>query len=306
VRALVLGPLGENAGREQLVAAAPQAVEVDAAASGRRVAIAWIVDFGEQIETLSAFSLDAGRSFARPQDLGGTIHLPRGQRGRLSMGTSGDSLMLYHRLPPGPCTASHGTCALFTRHAIGSDTSPAQRGRATDEVAAPCEPLISGAIERNDTWYHLVCDREAGARTTMFAFRAEVSYAAAVPLIGCSPLGIAPLDSGVAVVASCTDGVQAWQFDEMARELAHFAPLERSVECSDARPVVRIGHGSSQRTLHLGEATDRIDPLLPEAIAPIGARAIWTGESLLVASVIGREVTLHRYQCVRDRFDRTD
>ena len=37
-----------------------------------------------------------------------------------------------------------------------------------------------------------------------------------------------------------------------------------------------------------------------------GSRAVWTGEAVLIATPLGREVALRRYECGRGGFHRTD
>jgi hypothetical protein len=47
--------------------------------------------------------------------------------------------------------------------------------------------------------------------------------------------------------------------------------------------------------LTLDAPQSRLEALLPEAIAPVGARAVWTGEALLVAVPDGSDLLLRRF-----------
>ncbi len=320
VRALPLGPVGQVSGPERRLVTEGagaggahedrigQVVEVDAAAVGRRVGVAWVVDHVRTPEVESSYSLDGGATFTRPVGLGPTARLERGHGGRLSLAASADgALVLYHRIPAGPCVATEGTCARFTRSGIGTDETAATRGTEPLEVEHPCEPLVSGATFRDGTWYYAICHESPSPRVTTYVIRPEVAYAAAVESPpGCRPSAVAPLDRGVAILTECGEHTGALVLDSMGRELARLAELERSVRCVDGRPLLRLTEASPRFELHLGGAADHVEGLLPDSVAPRGSRAVWTGEALLVALPLAREVALRRYECVRGRFDRTD
>lgn len=201
--------------------------------------------------------------------------------------------------------SSAGTCARIARTAIGEGTALER----TDplEVQHPCDPLVSGALWHDGTSYHAVCHADPEPSTLVYAIRPALQYAVPVDMpAGCTPLGIAPLDVGVAVVTRCGDRLVATHLDAMGRELARFSPVERSVACEEGRPALTIGSGGGGPRLHLEGAREELEALLPESIAPSGARAIWTGEALLVAGVQRGELSLRRYQCAGETFARTD
>ena len=301
VRAIPLGPLGEPAGAEVVLSDEARAItEIDASASGRRVAVAWIRGDGGDAEVEATYSLDGGRSFAAPDRLGPTV---RGSTGRLDLAAHEDgSLVLYHRLPEGPCVASDGTCARFTRTGIGGDPSGGMRGTEPLEVQNPCEPLVSGALWHDGTWYHAVCHADPEPSTLVYAIRPAISYAAPIDLSsGCRPLGIAPLDTGVAVMTRCAGRTTATQLDAMGRPLARFDPAEPSVACAAGRPSITL---SERARLRLDGAREDLEALLPGAIAPAGARAVWTGEALIVAAHADGLVTLRRSRCLGQRLAR--
>ncbi|MCA9606124.1 MAG: hypothetical protein KC619_11045 [Myxococcales bacterium] len=281
-----------------------QAVELDAFAVGRRIGVAWVVDYGHHLDVQGTWSSDGGERFATVEDLGTTIRLDAGARGRVVVAGSPDRLVAFHRLEEGDCVATEGRCAMFARHGLDG----ASAGPGTNEVRHPCEPLVASALHRDGTWYHTVCHVEDGApSTTVESVRPAISFAGPTSFEGCVPEAIAPLDEGVLVVTRCGGERVGHQLDETGRVGATFRPLERVAACEDGRPVLRVRQGRREAKLQLGPAIGRIEGLLPEDIALPGARAIWTGEAILVAVPQSRSLSVRRYGCRPDgRFDRTD
>jgi hypothetical protein len=180
------------------------------------------------------------------------------------------------------------------------------RGTEPLEVLHPCDPLVSGALWHDGTGYHAVCHADPEPSTLVYAIRPAISYAAPIDLPpGCTPLGIAPLDTGVAALTRCAGRTTATHLDPMGRPLARFDPVERSVTCERGRPTITLG--SERARLRLDGARGDLEALLPDAVAPAGARAAWTGEALLVAAHAEGAVSLRRYGCVEGgRFDRVE
>jgi hypothetical protein len=294
-----LGPRG-TPGARTTVAAGARAVELEAASLGRRIAVAWI---SETLRTSSAFSSDGGRSFTAPEELGESVAQPAGTRGRLALASNGEGRMtLFHRLIEAPCVgAETGPCARIRRHGVGGAIPATERGMEVLEVRHPCEPLVSGTRWHAGTWYYAICDRD---HTTLYSIRDELQWASPFE-VPCVPVGIAPLDHGVAATMRCGDGsTTAHVLDAMGGETARLPSPARSVTCAGGVATVHLG---DRHTLRLAGALDHVETLLAEEIAPRGARAIWTGEALLVAHVHGTELRVRRYECAAgDVLARTD
>lgn len=319
VRLLELGPLGEAASAERPISRQgaagggaaeehpSQAVEVAAASSGQRVGVAWIIDHGTRLVAQNAFSPDGGARFGPISDLGETVRVPTDAGGRLAFGADDTgSLVLYHRVPEEPCVASDGRCARIDTVRVSAETAPLPGGLGRLEVRRPCEPLVGQVLFREGTWYQALCHVDGAPRSTINVRRPEISYAAPVAMPeGCRPESLAPLDDGVAVVSRCGSQARIDRLDEMGRVTARWDAPRRTVRCEEGRPALHL-EGDADAKLRLGRATDHLEGLLPEDVAPPGSRAIWTGEAVLVATPLGRDVSLRRYQCVRGRFDRTD
>lgn len=316
-----LGPLGEALESDRRIARrgaaaggtaeqhVSQAVELDAFAVGSRIGVAWVMDFGHHLSVQSAYSVDGGTRFAAVEELGETVRLDPGTRGRLAMsGTTEGRLLLQHRVTQGDCVSSAGRCARIQRTSVGGD-GPGPRGGIGLEVRTPCDPLISSALFRDGSLYYSLCheEEEVGPSATIYTIRSALSWAGTTALEGCRPVATAPIDRGVVVVSRCGEDLVATRLDEMGREVDTYRPVERVAECQDGRPVLRVREGNREAKLRLGAAVDHIEGLLPEDIAPDGSRAIWTGEAILVGVPRGHELTLRRYQCLPDgRLDRTD
>lgn len=315
VRVVTLSPTGGALGAERPVAQrgaaaggaaeqhVSQAVELDAFSVGRRVALAWVLDYGHHLAVQATWSAD-GQRFATVETLGRTVRRDEGTRGRVAVSGDEDRLLVHHRTEEADCVASEGRCAMFARHGLDGAT-----GRpGPSEVREPCEPLVGGALFRAGTWYDAVCHLEGGApSTTIESVRPALSYAGPTTFAGCVPVALAPLDDGVLALGRCGDTLAGHALDEMGRTRASFSPIERVAACEDGRPVLRAREGRREAKLTLGAAIGRIEGLLPEDLAPAGARAVWTGEAILVAAPVRRSLILRRYQCRPDgRLDRTD
>ncbi|MCB9597492.1 MAG: hypothetical protein H6719_32525 [Sandaracinaceae bacterium] len=317
VRTVGLSPTGAALGADRAVAAhgaaaggtaeqhVSQAVELDAYAVGRRIGLAWVVDYGHHLEAQATWSTDDGEHFGPVEDIGDTVRLEDRARGRVTVSGNDDGrLVVHHRVLDAPCVATEGSCAMFSRTGLG-----APDGRqGTDEVRWPCEPLVAASMFRAGTWYHTVCHVEGGGpSTTVESVRPEISFAGPTSFAGCTPEAIAPLDDGALVLTRCGDAWAGHHLDTMGHVRASLRPLERIVACEEGRPVLRARAGRREAKLQLGPAIARIEALLPEDIAAPGARAIWTGEAVLVATPQQRSLSVRRYECLPDgRFDRTD
>ena len=317
IRTISLSPTGASLGTDRSIApsgasatdTAGQAVELDAFATGRRVGIAWVMDRGHDLRAQAVWSADSGERFGAAEDIGETVRLEPGARGRVVVSGSPDgTLVVHHRIPDAACVASPGTCAMFDRYGLG-DSEEGARGTEPLEVQTPCEPFVAAALFHDGTWYQSLChvDPQAGPSTTVYAIRPSLSYAAPTALPGCQPGGISPLDHGVLVRASCGETDVAHHLDEMGRIRATFRPADYHASCTQGRPVLRIRQGNREVKLQLGAAQSRIESLLPRRLAAPGARAIWTGEAVLVATPQLRSLTVRRFECLKDgRLERTD
>lgn len=342
VRALALDPDGGPRGVEVQVSAPPDrepdgepatiVEELVLGVAGGRLGVAWVVS-GLQPEVQATFSSRELEGLARPRTIAPTTTLVRGERasrGRVALASRDDgTLGLIHRLVDAPCSGAQpggeqgALCAQIAR----SDVSTMRRDaepRLEAELPDACPSALSGAASSEGTWFHTLCSRrsvsgEAGPATTLYAIRPAVSYAAAVEVVpGSDESALVPLEDGVLVVGQREPqlgdqgggqgGIErdVSFVDTMGRETMAIRDAHVEISCDAGRPVVALRGEGGARELPLIASVSRIEGLLPEALAPRGARAVWTGSALLVAAPLGREVSLRRYQCRDGRLLRTD
>lgn len=328
VRVVALDSLGAARGHEVVVArhglAASasaeqdpgQVEEVALAAAGLRAAIVWIARSGSILRAQATIASAGVDGFSPVRDLGaappGAHDL--GARGRVSAwSTAEGGAHVTHRLVEAPCVASAGRCAPFASAILGA--APGERVGAVREVRAPCEPMLVGGLVRGSAAFHAICHRtEDGApTTTLYVINdgddGTAPGALAEPvdvLAGCQPLGVAPGNGGAVVVGRCAEGPRVVAVDPGAHVTRTVRAAVRSVACARGRPVIHVGGLPEPLSVPLAEPASRVEALLPEAIAPEGARAAWTGDALLVAVPQGRDVGVRRYQCELERMVRSD
>jgi hypothetical protein len=311
VRAIAMDGLGVGRGDEVIVAPAEadpsSADEVAATSASSRVAIAWIVRRGMSPRAQATVSSSGVDGFAPVADLGPSVALgiDGAGRGRVVAWAMPDGTpVVGHRLEPGPCRASGGTCARFRRSRLDGRSA---RGDDPMEVADPCEPLLVGAISHGQAWFHGICHGGDRPATTLYAIDPAGAPLASAPevLAGCTPLGIAPGVTGALGVARCGDGLAMQEIGPRGDVVVDLRNATSEAICENGRPVIAIrGEGGTLR-VPLAESMSRIEALLPEDVAPPGSRAVWTGEAVLVATIVSREVALRRYQCELQRLVRS-
>jgi hypothetical protein len=314
LRASFLSPLGEPRAHD-LVLSEDLPIEIDAVADGARSAVAWVAQPQTSDLELHAFAaLGAGAHFGPARDFGPAEPLASPHRGRLAVSNGADgAFYLSHRALSEPCTLVEGTCARVRRDRL--DTAAPVRGDDPLEVPEPCEPLLVGSVRVEGTWFSALCHRERGPsgelapRATVYAIRPAIALAAASQvLVGCMPRALSPTAGGAALIADCPEGRSvAWQ-DELGRPLGEIRGAHFEVACA-GRPVLRMTGEAGALEVPLTAALGRIEGLLPAALAPDHARAVWSGSAILVAtprqSGERRELVLDRYACEGGRLERT-
>jgi hypothetical protein len=305
LRALPLDARGASRGAELPVVARDASgpplpiAEVVAASSGGKLGIAWIAhETPTQTTILATHGGADAQAFAPATSFGPSVVLPRGGRGRLALAAGEDGVLtLSHRRDEGPCEAQSGTCARYRHRRLGRPEA-ASRGTDGNEVKVPCEPLLPGSVWSAGVWFQGVCSALDGARGHVFAIREQPSYAAVYDgPAGCTPVGVVALPDGAAAVARCAAGLQIARLGSDGRATQTATRATLSAPCEGGRAQLRATGDGVTIALPLQGPQSGVEALLPATLARPGARAAWTGEALLVAEPVGRDVFLRRYAC---------
>ena len=207
---------------------------------------------------------------------------------------------LFHRREDGPCEEGGSSlCARFGVHHAGS--TPERQGGGL-AIPTPCHAPIVGFASTGGLWYQAVCALEGGApRSTVFGLQFDPQYAHAEHVLaGCAPRAMAQINDGVLLASDCEGGTGAYIEDAGRTVIA--LPGAPQLECTDEG--VEWRWGSMSQPLRAPRA--QIEGMLPTVILSRHARAVWTGESLLIAEALGDELSLRRFECDDGRFRRTD
>ncbi len=284
---------------------ASDALEISAAGGGGRLAVAWVERADRRLLTRAAFGGGEG-PFSPPVELGPSAGENPLLRGRIGVAGAPDgTLAVLYRSEAVPCTAGDldKSCASFRFERIGAGEGVEVRRTDGLVVPTPCATPIVRYAHVAGAWYYGLC-AEDGAHTpitTVYALQFEPEYAHAEPVLaGCDALRMGPSTDGV-VLACESEPTRAIELREAGRGRRELARGPAAPVCRDGRPVLAL----DELELALSEARSGLEAWLPAEVAPARARAVWTGESLLVAAPTGGEVLLWRYACEEGRFSRS-
>lgn len=163
------------------------------------------------------------------------------------------------------------------------------------EVPSPCSRSIAGALHVAGRRYYGICARsERGVRTTVFTIQYEPRYAQADEVLAeCTPIGMTAIGPDVLVTGRCGDGRRTARFRGTS-VLGELSLDDVQASCTNGKLRLSAAGGFEAT---LPGPTDALEPLLPARLARADARAVWTGELLLVATRSGERVRLSRYRC---------
>lgn len=301
--------------RDVLAAGAPQGggsrpvprtrvQELAVSAGGGRLGVAWVLrDVRGELRVRATHGDDAAMAFGPAAKLGKSEADPYDGRGRVAVAVSEAGLVdVLYRSGAGPCRAGQqdAQCARFAHW------QPKGDGRGLPlMVPGPCAPGVVGSLFREARWYFGVCSEGA---TTVYAIQFEPEYAHAEKVLaGCTPVALVPGPEGVLALGRCDGGLRAVELREGGKQRTDVGPVERRATCEEGKPVLTmVGEGQRARELRLTGPLGALEAWLPEALAPPGARAVWTGRALLVATPIASEVALRRFECDATELRRTD
>ncbi len=277
--------------------------EVAAASLGADLDVVWVEKSAQGAHARGLLRPLQARGGAPLQDLNPVQEPIAAPRGNVALGSSDGHFLVLSRREKTACADSNQSdCIgfdLFRQEANGS----ARTGTPL-AVPLPCEQNSVSFAVSGSRWYYGVCSRSTGKPlTTLFSIQSEPAYARADRILeGCLPLGATALGGDLVVIGDCGGQRQGLRVrgGNAALEEARVDRLE--VVCELGKPLIRqLGAGGL--SLPLNERRDRLEAFLPPALSPPHARAVWTGEALLVASPARTvdsthaQVTLQSYRC---------
>jgi hypothetical protein len=272
--------------------------DLSAAFVGEELAFGWIEQSASEARAVAAVT--AGAAPAQLLDLGAAAVSAPSARGNIAVAgepEQGRALVMWRGLDA-PCVSPQPSpCTGFTfrrlRPGIAEPTG------LPLSVPVPCVAHSVQLSVSPGRFYYGVCTREGvESVTTMFSIQYDPEYARAEPLLkGCLPLGTVEAAGKPWLVADCRGKrhvVPVPHLDEKVEAEPLDAP---QLTCTQERAELRQG----RFVLSLREPRAGLEPVLPSSFVPSGARAGWTGRSLLVTYVADGRLQTRAFACQNGR-----
>ncbi|HMI92363.1 MAG TPA: hypothetical protein VK509_13400 [Polyangiales bacterium] len=257
-----------------------EVVELAAIAVGRRNGLAWVESSASESRTRALLLRPDEPTPPEPTRIAEGAKVAAASRTHLAIAASQERLRVLYADAPTACVdRSSAPCIGYGFSELGDGARGGSRPWLA--VPQPCTRGVPSLAARDDRLYYAVCSTRAELPTTVaYSINVQTEYARADEVLrGCDPLGLLALDDGALLIADC-GGVRRGVELTLAAQLPVERELaEREVVCSAGQ--ARLRAGGFELALH--GARERLESLLPDALAPPGARAVWTGRALLVA-----------------------
>jgi hypothetical protein len=261
---------------------------------GEQLALAW-VEQGKN-EARATATLLAGTAPPVLLDLGPAALSAESARGNIAIAAELEkarALVMWRGLEA-PCVdAQAAPCVGFTFRRVRA--GGAESTGLPLSVPVACASHSVELAVSTGRFHYGVCTREgADPVTTMFSIQYTPEYARAEPLLkGCTPLGTVDVAGQPWLVGDChgkrravpvplsDEKVQAEYVDALA------------ISCTPERAELRQGRFVTT----LREPRADLRAILPANLLPTGARAGWSGKSLVVAYLAGARLETRAYAC---------
>lgn len=268
--------------------------DLSASFLGEQLGLAWIEQ--GQHEARAVASVLDGAATPALLDLGVAALSAESARGNIVLAaeeTRGRALVMWRGLDA-PCIEPQAApCTGFAFRRL--------RGGVAEPTGLPLSvpvPCASHSVElavSPGRFHYGVCTREgAEPVTTMFSIQYEPEYARAEPLLkGCLPLGTIDISGQPWLVGDCHGKRKAVPvpLSDEAVQPNYIDALK--ISCTPERALLQQGRFA----LTLREPRANLQAVLPPELLPTGARAGWTGKSLVVAYVAMSRLTTRSYAC---------
>jgi hypothetical protein len=272
--------------------------EVAAAVHGTELGIAWLEQAGKSARSRGIVrSISDSASAPRVIEIGPVLPPVSRPRGNLAITSSNDRFLLLSRGEKSDCIeATENDCVGFGFHRL--DANGASSPSLPLTVPLPCDQnSVSFAVAAN-RWYYGVCSRATGKPiTTLFSIQTDPEYARADRILeGCVPLGALAQGGDLLVVGDCGGEHRAVRVRGGNAEASELRVDRLDAVCDAGHPLLHQ-LGQNGLSLSLDAPRDRLEAFLPAALTSNAARAVWTGQTLLVAAVSDGLITLRGYRC---------
>jgi hypothetical protein len=262
-----------------------------------RLALAWVERAGPKARVRAAWARAEGVNVATPPkllELGSAWVGPRTARGNLVVAARGDRALVFARGEQTACIdPGQKSCFGFSFHEL--ETERATLTGLPLTVPVPCTDHSAALAVVGERWHYGVCtDTGTVPLTTMFTIERNPEYARSDRLLeGCRPTGTLVFGGAAWLIADCQGNRRAVRVAGRDEPLEFLELRTAHVEC--AADGVRVR--APGLDLALDEPRGGLEALLPTALAPEGARAVWSGRALVVAATGGGALALTRHRC---------
>jgi hypothetical protein len=262
------------------------------------LAVAWVEQGASEARAEAAFLREgAAAPFI---DLGPAALSAESARGNLALVTEaerGRALAMWRGLS-GPCEpAADSPCTSFPFRRLAENA--AETTGLPLSVPAPCVAHSVQLVVSPGRLHYGVCTREgAEPTTTMFHIQYDPQYARADPMLrGCTPLATLLRGTEPFLVGDCHGKRRVVSLlEDKPRSIAIDAP---ELHCTPERATLSQG----AFTLELQEPRAGLESVLPASWLPSGARAGWSGKSLLVVYKNGPRLESRAWLCKNGRLE---
>lgn len=268
--------------------------DLSATSWGEQLALVWL-EQGEREARAQASVFDATKP-PTLLDLGPAALAAEAARGNIAIAPEperGRALVLWRGLEAPCVTAQSGPCTGFSFRRIGSAVADATGLPLS--VPVPCASHSVQLATAAGRFHYGVCTRQgAEPLTTMFSIQYDPEYARAEPLLeGCMPLGTVAVAERVWLLGDCRGKRRAVAVPLMDEKVETENIDNLSTSCTAQRLELRQG----RFTLRLREPRAGLEGVLPASYVPTGARAGWTGSTLVAVFKAGARLETRTYGC---------
>jgi hypothetical protein len=261
---------------------------------GEQLAVAWLEQ--GKAEARAMASVIAVGTPPQLIDLGPAASAAESARGNIAVAAELEqqrALVMWRGLSAACIEPQSSPCVGFTFRRLrlgGAETTGLPLS-----VPVPCVSHSVQLVTSAGRFHYGVCTREGSDPvTTMFSIQHEPPYARAEPLLkGCLPLDSLLVSGAPWLVADCHGKRRAVPVPLADERVQPEAIDALKISCTPERAELRQG----RFVVTLREPRAGLQALLPPSLLPTGARAGWTGKSLLIVFESGGRLETRTLVC---------